>query len=118
VRRHRAEQNERRLLAGPAWHPGDFVFDRGDGRPIDPDAFGRAFRAARDSLGLDDVRLHDLRHGFASMLVSAGTNVRVVSDLLGHATVGFTLGVYTHPSEEEATAAMTEAERLIGEAGV
>jgi site-specific recombinase XerD len=31
------------------------------------------------------------------MLVSAGTNVRVVSDLLGHATVGFTLGVYTHP---------------------
>ena len=52
------------------------------------------------------------------MLVSAGTNVRVVSDLLGHATVGFTLGVYTHPSEEEATAAMTEAERLIGEAGV
>jgi site-specific recombinase XerD len=63
------------------------------------------------------VRLHDLRHGFASMLVSAGTNVRVVSDLLGHATVGFTLTVYTHPNEEEASAAMAEAERLIQERG-
>jgi integrase len=114
LRRHRAEQNERRLLAGPAWHGGDFVFDRGDGRPIDPDAFGRAFRAARDAAGLDKVRLHDLRHGFASMLVGAGTSVRVVSDLLGHATVGFTLGTYTHPSEAEAAAAMAEAERLIG----
>lgn len=113
LRRHRAEQNERRLLAGPAWHAGDFVFDRGDGRPIDPDAFGRAFRVARDAVGLAGVRLHDLRHGFASMLVSAGTNARVVSDLLGHATVGFTLQTYTHPSEQDAAAAMAEAERLI-----
>jgi hypothetical protein len=47
------------------------------------------------------------------MLVSAGTNVRVVSDPLGHATVGFTLGTYTHPNEAEAAAAMAEAERLI-----
>ena len=78
-----------------------------------PDAFGRAFRAARDAARLDGVRLHDLRHGFASMLVGAGTNVRVVSDLLGHATVGFTL-VYTHPREEDAAAAIAEAERLIG----
>jgi integrase len=63
------------------------------------------------------VRLHDLRHGFASMLVSAGTNVRVVSDLLGHSTVGFTLQTYTHPDEQEAAAAMAEAERLIQEGG-
>jgi site-specific recombinase XerD len=48
------------------------------------------------------------------MLVSAGTNVRVVSDLLGHATVGFTLSTYAHPNEQEATAAVAEAERLIG----
>jgi integrase len=114
LRRHRAEQNERRLLAGPAWHGGDFVFDRGDGRPIDPDTFGKAFRMAREAVGLDGVRLHDLRHAFATVLVTAGTNVRVVSDLLGHATPAFTLAVYTHPSEEEAAFAMAEAERLIG----
>lgn len=34
LRRHRVEQNERRMLAGPAWHDGGFVFDRGDGRPL------------------------------------------------------------------------------------
>lgn len=117
LRRQRAEQNERRLLAGPAWNAGDFVFDRGDGQPFDPDTFSKAFRSAARSIGLDGVRLHDLRHGFASMLVSAGTNVRVVSDLLGHSTVAFTLQTYTHPNEEEAAAAMAEAERLIQERG-
>ena len=114
LRRHRAEQNERRLLAGVAWHAGDYVFDRGDGQPIEPDTFSKAFRVAAREAGLDGVRLHDLRHAFASMLVSAGTGVRVVSDLLGHSTVGFTLTTYTHPDEGEALAAMVEAERLIG----
>ena len=49
---------------------------------IDPDTFSKMFRSVVRATGLDGVRLHDLRHGFASMLVSAGTNVRVVSDLL------------------------------------
>ena len=115
LRRHRAEQNERRLHAGPAWHAGDFVFDNGTGAPVDPDAFGKAFRSAARRVGLDGVRLHDLRHGFASMLIGAGTGVRIMADLLGHSTVSFTLQTYTHPSEEEATAAMAEAEQLIGE---
>jgi integrase len=114
MKKHRTEQTERRLLAGPAWHPGEYVFDRGDGRPVDPDAFGRAFRAARDAAGLPRVRLHDIRHGFASLLVAAGTNPRVVSDTLGHATVGFTLQTYVHPDENAAAIVAVEAERLLG----
>ena len=114
LRQLRADQRERRMLAGPAWHPGDYMFDRGDGRPIDPDAFGRAFRVARATLGLDSVRLHDLRHGLATMLVDNGTNVRTVSDLLGHATVAFTLQTYVHPDEATAVAAIDDAERLLG----
>jgi integrase len=90
LRTHRASQLERRLLVGPVW-TGSYVFDRGDGRPMDPDAFGKAFREARDAAGLAGVRLHDLRHAFGSILVAAGTNPRLVSDVLGHATVGFTL---------------------------
>jgi integrase len=114
LRQVRAEQLERRMLAGPAWQAGDFVFDRGDGRPVDPDAFGRAFRTARAVAGLDGVRLHDLRHGFASMLVASGTNVRTVADLLGHSTVAFTLSTYVHPDETAAVTAIAEAERLLG----
>jgi len=118
LREHRADQLERRLLAGPAWHAGEYVFDRGDGQPMDPDTFSKAFRDAARAVGLDGVRLHDLRHGFASMLVAAGTNVRVVSDTLGHATVGFTLQTYTHPDEQAAAAVAEHAERLLwGESG-
>jgi integrase len=101
------------MAAGPAWADGDYVFDRGDGRPVDPDTFGDAFRRARIAVGLNGVRLHDLRHALATMLVGEGTNIRVVSDLLGHATVAFTLQTYTHPGDEEAAAAVAVAERLM-----
>jgi hypothetical protein len=101
LRRHPAEQNERRSLAGSAWHAGD-VFDRGDGQPIDPGTSSKMLwtRTPSSSVARATER-NDLRHGFAAMLVSAGTNVRVVSDLLGHSTVGFTLQTYTHPNSDE-----------------
>jgi integrase len=90
------------------------VFDRGDGPPIDPDALSKAFRLARGKLGLDRVRLHDVRHLFASMLVANGTNVRVVSEPLGHSTASFTLSVYVHPDEAAAVTAINDAERMLG----
>jgi integrase len=114
LREQRKDQNERRLVMGSAWADTDFVFDRGDGRPVDPDAFGAAFRRARDRIGLQGVRLHDLRHGFASLLVNAETNPRVVSDLLGHSDVAFTLQTYFHPDEDAAAAAVVRAEELLG----
>jgi integrase len=92
------------------------MFDRGDGRPVDPDAFAKAFRNSRAAASLEGVRLHDLRHGFASMLVAAGTNPRIVSEVLGHATVGFTLQTYVHPDDAAAVIVATEAERLLGPA--
>lgn len=112
LRRHRTEQTERLLLAGPAWHAGDYVFDSGTGRPIDPDALGKAFHAATMGVGLVGVRLHDLRHAAATVLIDQGTNVRVVADLLGHSSVSFTLETYVYPDEAAAAAAV---ERL-GEA--
>jgi integrase len=114
LQRHHDEQSERRAIAGDAWSEGDFVFDRGDGRPTDPDRFGQAFRDARDAAGLVGVRLHDLRHAYATMQISEGTDARLVSDLLGHATVAFTLQTYVHPSEDAAVAAADTAERILG----
>jgi integrase len=114
LRRVRKEQNTRRLIAGDAWLPGDYVFDRGDGRPIDPDAFGKAYRIARERCGLEAVRLHDLRHGFATLLVTDHADARVVSDVLGHATVAFTLQTYFHPDKDAAADAVAKAERLLG----
>jgi integrase len=44
----------------------------------------------------ETVRFHDLRHTCASLLLSANTNPKVVSEMLGHATVAITLDVYAH----------------------
>jgi integrase len=111
----RTDQLERRMLAGPAWVDTGYVFDNGTGEPIEPDTFSKAFRSAARSVGLDGVRLHDLRHNFASMLVANGTSIRTVADLMGHATPGFTLTVYAHGSDAAAVTAIGDVERLLGE---
>jgi integrase len=92
IRRHRKDQSERRLLIGPAWVDTDVVADRGDGRPIEPGEFSRAFHRLAD----DGIRLHDLRHAFATALLEAGVHPKVASEALGHASVSFTMDTYQH----------------------
>ncbi len=117
LRRHRKEQNERRLLLGEAWHDTDLVVDRGDGEHLDPDTFGHAFARIAEDVKLPQVRLHDMRHSFATTLLAAGVNVKVVSEALGHASSSFTLDTYAHvlPSMGEQVATTMEA-ALGGEA--
>ena len=114
-RRVRTEQNGRRLIAGTAWRDEGFVFDRADGRPLDPDDLTKAFQLARKRSGVEGVRLHDLRHAFATLQMKSGTNPRVVSDLLGHATVSFTMQTYSHPDAGMAAEAMAHVDRAFGE---
>jgi integrase len=73
-----------------------FVFSHdSDGRwPWRPDSTSRAFRLLRHEVGLDDVRLHDLRHFLATRLLAAGIDVRTVSGRLGHSLTSTTLNVY------------------------
>lgn len=66
-----------------------------------PERFSRRFvaalgRARRDLPDLPVIRLHDLRHTHATILLGAGTPVKVVSERLGHASATITLGVYAH----------------------
>jgi integrase len=96
LRRHRRAQAERRLLLGPAWQEHDAVCDRGDGMPIDPQAFTFGFRRIASEAGLAGIRLHDLRHGFATELLRRGVPVKVVSEALGHARASITMDVYQH----------------------
>jgi integrase len=51
---------------------------------------------ARDDAGLEGMRFHDLRHGFASALITAGCSVTAVQRALGHASASTTLDVYSH----------------------
>lgn len=91
LRVHRKEQNERRLFLGAAWHDTDLVCDRADGEHLDPDGFSSAFARYAETAKVPGVRLHDLRHSFATTLLAAGVHPKVVSEALGHASVAFTM---------------------------
>lgn len=111
LREHRKGQLEERLRWGPAYRSGDYAFTREDGKPYAPDYVTRAFREAIEDAGVQRIRLHDLRHTWASLALAAGVNPKVVSERLGHATVSFTLDTYSHvmPGLQEDAAARVAA---------
>jgi integrase len=96
LRRHRARQAEERLRAGRDWIDNGLVCCDALGRPLSPRRVTKAFRQLRRSLGLDGARFHDLRHGYASMLLALGTHPKVVQEALGHSSVSITLDIYSH----------------------
>lgn len=95
LRAHRALQAQQAGLVGRRVTPDDFVFGKVDGSPIHPDLFTKTFDRNVKRLGLRRVRLHDLRHTYATLALRAGIDAKTVSSRLGHATVAFTLDVYT-----------------------
>jgi integrase len=96
LRSHRRHQLEERLLVGSGYIDRDLVFAAPDGAPLNPDAVGQRFTRAVKRSGFPRIRFHDLRHSHASHMLAAGVNVKIVSERLGHAKVGFTLDVYGH----------------------
>jgi integrase len=83
----------------------DLVCTQSDGSPWWSSGFDRAFRKAKKRAGID-VRFHDLRHTHATQLLRAGVYPKVVSERLGHASIGITLDTYSHvlPSMQEEAA--------------
>lgn len=77
-----------------------FSGDPAGERPWVPNEVTKQFIRIRRAVGLDSVRLHDLRHFTATRLLSEGVPVRTVSGRLGHASAATTLGVYAHFVEE------------------
>jgi integrase len=106
-------EEERRLLGQDS--PLLFVWP--DGRPLHPDTITALFHKHCAAAGLPRIRLHDLRHSYATAALKAGVSPKVISERLGHATAAFTLQTYTHviPGMDE-LAADTVA-RLILETG-
>ena len=114
---HRARQLEERMLVGAVYQDRDLVFPRPDGDPWNPDSLGRAFERAVARLDLPRIRLHDLRHSHAVHLLAAGQNPRLVSERLGHASVGFTLDVYGHVMDGQQADAAAAVAALVDGSG-
>ena len=66
------------------------------GVPIRPDWMCSAFRALAKEAGLPPIRLHDLRHTWATLAFQASAHPKTVSDQLGHANISVTLDIYSH----------------------
>ena len=101
LRSFKALQSAERLAAGEAWaSPVDWVFTDALGRPLHPTKVSKLFTEAVDKAHLRKVRLHDLRHGYATAALEANAPLKVVSERLGHKSVGITADIYSHVRPE------------------
>ena len=94
---HRQAQQRLREEAGERWNEQGFVFTNAEGGPLDGhNLSSRHLRRILKEAGLPQIRLYDLRHTAATLALSAGVPVKVVSEMLGHSSVALTLDVYSH----------------------
>ncbi len=73
------------------------------------DLLRHKFRPLLQKAGLPPIRFHDLRHTAATLLLERGINPKIVSEMLGHADISVTLGIYSHVTphmQQQAAAAM------------
>jgi len=67
-----------------------------DGEPLIPQRTTHRFRRLVRRLDVPTIRLHDLRHTHATLLLQAGVPIKVISERLGHSTIAMTMDVYAH----------------------
>ena len=89
-------QDEEQMLAGSRWHDTGFVFTTGIGTPLEPRKVEQVFHQIVRAAGLPRVRVHDLRHTAATLLLAQGVHPRVVMELLGHSQIAITMNLYSH----------------------
>jgi len=113
MRAYRAARRRERLTLGEAWAGSGKFFVDELGAPLHPDlVYERFMRLAYDA-GLPPIRLHDLRHGAATLTLAAGADMKVVQALLRHSSIQITADTYTSVLPEAARAAAEAAAALV-----
>lgn len=117
LRRHRERQEAERAEWGSAWVDSGLVFTQEDGSWLHPGKVTDLFERLLAASGLPPIRLHDLRHGAATLMLAAGVDVKIVSDTLGHSDTRITRDIYQSvlphvgKSAAEATAKLVPLQR-------
>jgi integrase len=97
LRRHGKAQRRRAAELGAAWRESDRVFTTATGGPLRGNhILQRHFEPLCKDLGLPRIRLHDLRHTAASLLLRNRIPAKMVQEMLGHTTISMTLDIYSH----------------------
>jgi integrase len=110
--RHRSKQQDARRNAGSSWSEHGLVFTNAVGQPLWRSHIWRAFKKLLTKAELPDMRIHDLRHTAATLLLAEGVPVKVASELLGHSDIKTTLRIYAHVIEGAQEQAATAMDRL------
>ena len=113
LKRHRAQQDKDREKWGSAWVETGRVFTRENGEPLHPANVTRRFIELYEEIGLPPVRLHDLRHGAATLAHAAGADLKDIQEMLGHSSITITSDTYTSLLPEADLAIAEAAARLV-----
>ena len=117
LRAHRNRQRAEAAAFGPGYRASGYVFTNLKGDPLAPDRLSRIFKKLAAEAGLPPVRLHDLRHGAATLALAAGVDLRTVQDQLGHSSIVLTADTYISVLPEVARTAAEKVAALILRAG-
>ena len=114
LQEHKKRQDAERRALGGAWREHGLVFASSIGTPIEPRNVNRRWDELRRKAGLDWLRLHDLRHGYATFLLAKGIPARAIMDVLGHTEIGVTMNTYVHVLPELRQEAADAIDELFG----
>jgi integrase len=110
---HRKCQLEERMRLAGLWQDRDLIFPNETGSIFNPSNLrNRSFKRIKECSGVrEELCFHDLRHTCATLLLREGVNVKVVSEMLGHASITITLNIYAHvlPDMQDSAANAMEA---------
>ena len=103
------EQKKLKLKMGSAWQPMldnnkqpiNFLFTNEIGYPIHPRSMSTAWARLVKKYKLPKITFHDLRHSYASYMVSKGVNFKIIQEQLGHSDIKITLNIYSHLTERD-----------------
>lgn len=110
---YKLERQRLYYQVGKAMTLDDLVFANHEGNPVDPGVLSHVFGKIAKRAGLENVRFHDLRHTFASLMLQRGAKPKVISEALGHASVAFTMDVYSHIIEGMQSEAMALLDEVL-----
>ncbi|MFF5260612.1 tyrosine-type recombinase/integrase [Actinomadura viridis] len=120
LREHKDRQRQERTQAGKRYRDSGYVFTGLNGDPMAPDRLTRTFTKLIAEHGLPPIRLHDLRHGAATLALAAGVELKVVQEMLGHSSIVLTADTYTsvlpevaHKAAEKTATHVLKAGRLV-----
>ncbi|MFE7664440.1 site-specific integrase [Streptomyces celluloflavus] len=114
LRWQRLRQAAMRDKAGAGWHESDLVFTTRTGQPVDGSNVLRSFHRLTAKAGLPRIRVHDARHGAATLLAAGNVHPRVAMEILGHSKISVTMDIYTHVPDALKREAVAHMDRMLG----